>query len=348
MLAGRRVVCATVGLSLALTACATIDPTPSPTVSSPTPALRGESSAPTGTSSIPTGSTPNAEAWTREADAPLALTEVAVAAHAGELWVAGGLDESGSAVGAVLRYDPAGDAWSRGPDLPEAVHHSALVSTGDAVLLVGGYLGSSFDQPTTAVRRLEPGADAWADAEAIPEARAAGAIAWDGSRVVFAGGVTPGGVTTSVLAFDGSEWTRVGDLPTPREHVAATSDQAGRTWILGGRLAGFESNLASAVLVDGDGLHDLGAPLTPRGGLAAFYVSGAGACAVGGEGPDGTFSEVECVGTDGSLTVLPPLEMPRHGLGAAVIDGVAYAALGGPEPGLFVSAVLESLQLVSP
>ena len=83
---------------------------------------------------------------------------------------------------------------------------------------------------------------------------------------------------------------------------------------------------------------------TPRGGVAAFSADALGDCVVGGEGPDGTFGTVECVGAI-TTTTLPGLTVPRHGLGAAFLYGRAYVVLGGPRPGLTVSAVVEVLDL---
>ena len=65
--------------------------------------------------------------------------------------------------------------------------------------------------------------------------------------------------------------------------------------------------------------------------------AGAGGCAVGGEGPDGTFAEVECVTTDGRASSLPGLAESRHGLGAVVvgagmqrITGMGFALVAAP------------------
>ena len=92
-------------------------------------------------------------------------------------------------------------------------------------------------------------------------------------------------------------------------------------------------------------MSSVGATLTPRGGVAAFATPEGQACLVGGEAPIGTLRLVECVDADGQIRGLPPLEVPRHGLGAVVLDGVAYVLLGGEEPGLFVSGVVETLAL---
>jgi hypothetical protein len=59
---------------------------------------------------------------------------------------------------------------------------------------------------------------------------------------------------------------------------------------------------------------------------------------------DPTGRSVECIGAV-TTTTLPGLTVPRHGLGAAFVDGRAYVVLGGPRPGLTVSAVVEMLDL---
>jgi hypothetical protein len=69
---------------------------------------------------------------------------------------------------------------------------------------------------------------------------------------------------------------------------------------------------------------------------------------VGGEGPRGTFPQVE--GYDvaaGRWRVLPRDPAPRHGLGVAALDGRLYAMLGGPTPGLSASDTALALALAS-
>ena len=47
-------------------------------------------------------------------------------------------------------------------------------------------------------------------------------------------------------------------MAEPREHLAATSDLAGRTWLLGGRVGGLTSNLGTVELVEDDSIQLLG------------------------------------------------------------------------------------------
>jgi Kelch motif protein len=283
--------------------------------------------------------------WEPGMDAPTALTEVAVAAVDDRIWVAGGLTRDGDGSAGVFVYDPRAAAWSYGPELPGPVHHSALVSDGEALWLAGGYAGSGFDAPTAEVWRLDPSADTWVADEPLPEARGAGAAAWDGSRIVYAGGVGPDGVSGAVFALEDGTWSQVARLDKPREHLAATSDGEGSVFVVGGRVGGLDANLATADRVEGTAATTIGDLPTRRGGVAAFWWPTLGACLVGGESPGGTNAQVECIDVDGDVSVLPGLGRPRHGLGAAVVDGTAYVLLGGNQPGLFVSPTVESFAL---
>jgi Kelch motif len=284
-------------------------------------------------------------AWRQVADAPAALTEVAASVLDDRIWVAGGLTAEGAGSAEVFVYEPIEDTWSPGPELPTPVHHSSLVSDGTSLWLVGGYAGNGFDAPTDEVWRLDPTTDEWVADEPLPEPRGAGAAAWDGSRIVYAGGVGPDGVSGAVFAHEDGAWSQVAQLAKPREHLAATSDGDGSVFVLGGRVGGLDANLATADRVQGGTATEIGELPTRRGGVAAFWSPAIGACLVGGESPGGTNAQVECIDADGDVSVLPALGRPRHGLGAAVVDRVAYVLLGGDQPGLFVSPTVEALDL---
>jgi hypothetical protein len=309
----------------------------------------GASAAPVGPSAAVGGQSaaPSAASWTTvAATAPVELLEIAVAERGGRIWVAGGLRTDGSASDEVFVFDPVAGTWTNGPKLPEAVHHASMVATPDGLVLVGGYVGDALSVATAAVRRLDDGATAWADDLPLPDARAAGAAAFDGARIVYAGGVKPGGIANEVFGrTGGGAWDVIGRLPVAREHLAATSDGAGRTFVLGGRVGGLDRNLAVVDLVEGTSTTTIGELPTKRGGVAAFWWPTLGACLAGGESPGGSNPQVECVTADGTLSRLPDLGVARHGLGAAVVDGDAYILLGGRVPGLSTTDLTESLTL---
>ena len=212
---------------------------------------------------------PDEAGWIRAAGAPVALTEVAAAAHLGRIWVAGGLDDSGAAVDHLLVYDPVGGGFGEGPALPEPVHHAALVSDGATLFLIGGYAGDGFGRPTAAVWRLDDSyVGDWSPAEPMPEPRGAGAAAWNGQGgIVYGGGVGPDGVSADVFVLEGGEWRFLALLSRPREHLGASSIGAGSVTFLGGRDAG--GNLGTVDLVSEEGVVGRAEDLpTPRGGIA--------------------------------------------------------------------------------
>jgi hypothetical protein len=344
-------VIALLGAGVALACEAQVDETPDPGAAQPTPAIEqtpdpGEPEPTPDAEAPEPDAAEEPEAWDSIPDAPIALTEVAGAAHDGQAWVAGGLLENGAASTDVLVFDPEAGTWSEGPPLPTGLHHTAMVSTGDELYVVGGLEGDYPGTPTADVIRLADDGSGWEAAPSLPEARGAGAAAWDGRRILFGGGLTTGGdVADAIWALEDGSWTAVGSLSEPREHLAATSDGNGRTWFMAGRQVRLVTNVGVVDLVEAEEVTRLEAELTPRSGVAAFWAEGFGACLAGGEGPDGTHDEVECIGDDGEVHELPALEVARHGLGAAVIDGEVYVLLGGERPGLYVSSVGERLTL---
>jgi Galactose oxidase, central domain len=279
--------------------------------------------------------------WEERASAPSERTEVGAGVLDARIWVVGGLTEDGAS-DEVTIYDPAADDWTAGPRLPEPRHHTAVAGDGERLWVVGGYTEDP-RAPADDVWTVANGE--WTAGPALPEPRAAGALAWDGTRLVYAGGVGPNGLAGDVFALTAGEWQRIGTLGTAREHLAAASDGRGTVWFLGGRIHGLDSNRTDVDVVTGDRVRKAGELPTPRGGVAGFYAPGRGGCMAGGEGTEGTFHEVECVDADGTASTLPDLGHRRHGLGAAVVDGVAYTLLGGPTPGLSASDVVEALRL---
>ena len=322
-------------LAVALAACADA----APASSEPAATVPAASSS----AAEPSVSVAPELAWEVLEPAPIERIEMATVAHDGEIWLIGGLNLDG-ATSETWRFEPATSTWSEGPPLDGQIHHAAAVSTGNDLYVIGGYEGGSFSSPRTTVLVLNDAEDGWDEGVALPQPRAAGGAAWDGSRIVYAGGVGLG-VVSDVLALTDGEWVQVGAMRVPREHLSATSDGAGRVWLMGGRSLTLDTNTGAVDLVEGNTVTRIGELATPRGGAAAFYLPDAGACLAGGEQPDRALDAVECVGADGTLTTLPPLAVAVHGHGAAAVEGVAYVILGGPEPLLTVSDTIQRLAL---
>jgi Kelch motif len=283
--------------------------------------------------------------WRPGPDAPFSRLEMATAAQDGRIWLAGGLEPDGSATDAVSILDPEQGTWTDGPPLPAPLHHAALVSDGEQLFLIGGYLGST-GEPVDEVWVLGPDAESWEPGPPLPERRGAGAAAYDGARIVYGGGVGPGGVRADVFVLQEGEWTRIGAFARPREHLAAATDGAGAVWFMGGRQGGLNRNVGDVEVVQGPTIAAV-SMITPRGGVAAFYAPDVGACLTGGETPPFALPTVECVDAAGRVVALPDMRQRRHGHGIAVIEGLAYAVMGGEVPGLSASSTTEVLALGS-
>jgi len=273
-------------------------------------------------------------------------SEVAAAPYGGRIVVLGGFLETGANSRRVDAYDPARDAWTRLPDLPVSVDHAAAASWRGRLVVVGGY---GPDRRPLRAAFLFDGAR-WRSLPRPPEERAAAAAAATADGTVWVvGGRTTDGLATTMLALDlrTMRW-RVVRGPQPREHLAATA-LGGRVYALGGRRAGYDTNLDTVQVYDPRAnrwrrLPDLPAP---RGGTAAAAIAGR-IVSIGGESPEGTEGAVWALRPSTSRWArLPDLPTPRHGLGVVALGGRIWVVAGGPEPGLSVSGAVESLPVAA-
>lgn len=279
------------------------------------------------------------------AELPVPRTEVAGARWGDLIAVVGGLEADGSASSRLDLYDPASDTWSRGPELPGGLHHTAVVSVGERLYVVGGYAGSAFTS-TAGVRSLGRGEETWRAEPTLRRRRGALAAAVVEDRIYAIGGVGDEGVLTSTEVFEpgAEQWVPGPDLITAREHFAATA-VGDRIFAIAGRAGGLETNQASVEVLDRDRWAETASLQRSRGGIGAGTVDGL-ACVAGGEEPTGTIGPVECL-VDGAWRVIADLAVPRHGVAVVAFDSRLHVIGGGPEPGLTVSGAHEVLTFVS-
>jgi hypothetical protein len=273
-------------------------------------------------------------------------TEVTGTAWGGRIITVGGLDEDGAAMSDVHIYDPATDSLDAGPDLPEPLHHTAVVVLDDRVHVVGGYTIRDGSWVALAeVWSLGESEDAWREEPPLGTPRGALAVAATEERLVAIGGVgTDGSVLTSteILEAGAGGWEPGPELATPREHLAATA-VGGEVYAIAGRAGGFATNRASVEVLRDDAWHDAGDLNASRGGIGAATVDGV-PCVTGGEEDAGTIGTIECR-VDDAWEVVGELEVPRHGLVVAARDGWLHVIGGGPEPRLTVSDVHEVIPI---
>ena len=144
-------------------------------------------------------------------------------------------------------------------------------------------------------------------------------------------------------------WEALPELPKPLDHLAA-GEVDGIFYVLGGRGGSIASPSASVFAYDpATGAWTERAPMpTPRGGVAGAVLDGR-ICVLGGEGnraegSDGVFPDVEVYdpSTD-SWEILEPMRLPRHGMGAAGLDGRVWVPGGGVRQSFGPVADVDSL-----
>ncbi len=290
-----------------------------------------------------------AGSWTTGTPLPEPRSEVAAAPVDGRVVVVGGFLESGANSRRVDAYDPARDSWTRLPDFPVSVDPAAAASAHGRLVVVGGY--GADRRPMRAAFRFD--GSRWRALPRPPEERAAAAAAATataGGTVWVVGGRTRDGLATTMLALDlrTLRW-RTLPGPKPREHLAATA-LGGTVYAIGGRRAGYDTNLATVEAYDPRTNRWKRLPDLPdaRGGTGAAAIRGR-IISIGGESPHGTERSVWALRPGARRWVrVPDLPTPRHGLGVVAVAGHVWVVAGGPTPGLSVSGATEGLSVGKP
>jgi N-acetylneuraminic acid mutarotase len=254
----------------------------------------------------------------------------------GRVYTPGGMNPQGDASAVMEVYDPASNAWSAAPSLPEGRHHPGTAVAGGRLYVIGGYLpGVGALNPSDSVFVFDPTAGVWSRKSPIPTPRAAHVSVTVAGKIYCIGGVQTGDVvvgTNQVYDPASDTWSTLAPMPTPREHLAAAVIN-GKIFVVGGR-AGSSNNRQLESYDPVTGTWETLPPLpTGRSGLAAaelrnrLYV-------FGGEIP-GVFAENEQYDpATRSWRTLAPMITPRHGMGAVTVGGSVFLIGGGKTAGL--------------
>lgn len=293
--------------------------------------------------------------WQAKASMPWVAQEIYCAVSGGKIVVVGGLigvpgQRERKVEDRVALYDPAADLWAEGARLPVARHHPMVVADADGrVFAIGGYGEGPTGQWTNAseVWMLEEGG--WASGPGLPVPQAEAVGLEFGGRIHLVTGRAPNtgangnwndqaDVATHQMLTDGC-WETLRPAPMARNSAAgAVLDD--RMWVAGGRTV---AGGGTGRLDRYDPVEDRWDTLAPIpfsetagqqvGGGLAMVPMGGRLVAFGGEwfasGGGGVFAEtwVYDPAVDG-WSRGPDMKTPRHGLAAAVVNGVAYG-IGG-------------------
>ena len=237
------------------------------------------------------------------------------------------------------------------PALPEARYgHSTCAFDDGRVVVAGGMLDVDVDDGETATAlQWLPGATEWTALPDLPERRTMpAAVALRDGRAMFIGGEADGGTgrgkptaSVIVLGADGSGWSRLQPLGTPRWLPAATALPCGKVLVAGGRkerpiVGGHQ--LATAQLWDPatGAWSDLPPMAQARDGAACCLLPSGRVAVVGGK-----LGWERCEGDEvldletGTWKNLPPMGSGRSGHGAVAVPGgllvVSGDDGGGPD-----------------
>ena len=174
---------------------------------------------------------------------------------------------------------------------------------------------------------------AWVELAPLTHPRVAHAAAVVGDKIVVVGGQADNQLIAPTEVFDGTKWTDAAPIPTPREHLSATTDGT-YVYAVGGRNLSSDKNTAAFERFDPatGAWQTMPNMPTPRGGVAAAFVDGR-IVAAGGEEPTRVLPTVEAYDVaTGTWSPLPSLPVPRHGISLATLGNSVYAVGGAQRP----------------
>lgn len=285
--------------------------------------------------------------WEARAPLPLPRSEMAWGvALRGRVHIVGGYGEQRVDRNYHHAYDPAADRWIELAVLPRGANHVGVVAddAGGVIYALGGFVEQN-RTPHGDCFVWEIETNRWRTIAPLPRPRGAGAAVMLDGMVHHIGGAGDGADRASVgwhEIYDpkADRWQVARPLPGARDHTGTVTFN-GLIHVIGGRFNDFGQNTALHHVYDkAADRWSLRAPLpTMRSGQGAAVV-GDRIYVMGGEGgtpglpggPTGNvFGQMESYHpASDTWQHHAPMPTPRHGLGAAAVDGRIYVAGGGP------------------
>ena len=277
--------------------------------------------------------------WKELLPMPSKRTEVAVAVLDNNIYVVGGFTQKGIA-DQVDVWKSEIREWSNIPPLPRPIHHTTVSAINGKLYVIGGFVSGMWT-PVNTTYEYDPKKQQWTGKTRMPTKRGALAAAVIGGKIYVVGGANRkifNLVNTPALEmYDPIKdaWKKLTPLPTPRDHLTASSFDE-KLYAIGGRIdVNFHNNLDTNEVYDPKtNLWTRLSPLpTKRSGITS-QVLNKRILVFGGESGEGTFTENEAYdpNTDTWKTLLP-MPSGRHGLGSGYHKNTIHLFGGGPNPG---------------
>lgn len=287
--------------------------------------------------------------WSIAAPMPINAQELYPTVHNGKLYVAGGIASKLGVIyftNSFFCYDPDIDKWSEETDLPENLHHAALVSSGTRLFLIGGFNGDYSHVWRMRDTVYEYVDKRWEKRASLPAPQAEGVLAANNGDIHLVTGQSPKGeankdrsdhreVVTHLVQLAGeSNWETA--APIPIACNSATGGWVDQVLILtGGRTSTGNLDHTHIYNKQEDKWRQVAPLPLPQAGTASVVVDH-GIIVFGGEiftPKAGVFKNVwrYDIRRD-KWFALADLITPRHGLGAGKIGKHIYVVGGATEP----------------
>ncbi|OMC20612.1 serine/threonine-protein kinase [Mycobacterium colombiense] len=270
--------------------------------------------------------------WQPITNARIARQAAATTQADGTIWIFGGMGSNHALVANHEGYDPIIDSWKSGDDLPVPVQHAMAVTWQGNPIVLGGWRAAgpqrvASDQVWRVVNSH------WVELPHLLQPRAAAAATVVGGRIIVAGGVdSNGALLNTVEIFDGNSWTLGAPIPTPRQMLAAASDEK-LVYMVGGTNG--TTDLATVEAYDPAAkswtrLPDLP---QPRGDLGVALTDRR-LVAVGGQSAGQVLKSVSALDlTTNTWAGLPDMAIARHGMAVDAIGQAVYSIGGSSDIG---------------
>ena len=234
-------------------------------------------------------------------------------------------------------YNPVSNTWKTlATPLPAQLDHIQGVAVGGKIYYIGGLI--KYPSPETgSVWIYDPKTDSFSSGAPMPAGRerGAGGVAVHDGKIYYAGGLHSGVAVPWFDEYDPvtNTWTKLPDMPTPREHshAAVVGD---KLYAIGGRDGVAIGENDTYDFTTGTWQSDLAPLPTLRWGFATAAL-GRRVLVIGGENTelDKTFNTVEAYNTaTDRWRRLAPMPTARHGIQAVVWHGQVFIADGGMVP----------------
>ncbi|MBC7870860.1 MAG: hypothetical protein H7Y09_08475, partial [Chitinophagaceae bacterium] len=190
---------------------------------------------------------PTNNAWTRLADMPKGVTHSGMTTDGRYIYYAGGYTENASQTGQIFatsevwRYDPIANIYTAITALPQARASGSLQYVNGELHFIGGTNLQRQDRGDHWMLNIAGGATQWVVEPALANPRNhAGSTVHQGMIYYVGGshGQDPN-VTTqndlSVYNLQTNTWTELADIPSPRNHISASTVSVGnRIFVIAG------------------------------------------------------------------------------------------------------------------